>query len=212
MPIYKIIKIDSNTSYLIWYINESENKLLSKLELNTFEKKDLSKINDKHKRIYWLAQRIALKELLFKQGYPYYGLITAPSSKPYLYKLNINVSISYNSCFAISCVDKEKPVGIELGIPRTDLLDKRHRFLNREEKEMYTDDIQNLCLLISTKKAVYKAYEQYYLNLCNDIVIYLSYKKKFEIMKGKINRQPFISKHTIFPNYMVVWCRKLFRV
>ncbi len=211
MSLYKFIKLNHNTSYLIWYINEAEEILLDRLEPSAYEYKELIKINNEIDRKAWLAERVALKELFRIEKYHYPGLIKK-GKKHYINGLNINVSISNTSSFAIACLDKEKPIGINICNLDPLLLKKRSQFLNRHEKYIYTDNIEELTIFFSTKKAVYIAYEQDYISLKNDIVLDIRPKEKIGTIKGIINYQPFISNYYINRYYIISLCRKLLRI
>ncbi len=81
MSLYKFINLNHNTSYLIWYINEEEKILMSRLKLSDYEYKELNKINNKIDRKAWLAERVALKELFRIEKYHYPGLIKKGNKK-----------------------------------------------------------------------------------------------------------------------------------
>lgn len=211
MSIYKFIKQDHNTSYLLWYINESEEVLIDRLEPNDHEYKELIKIKDKKNRIAWLAERVALKELFRMEGYYYPGLIKK-GKKYYINGLNINVNISNSSSFAVACLDKERPIGIDICSPDPMLLKSRHKFLNRYERDIYTDNIEELSVFFSTKRAVFRAYELDFISLKDDIILDIRPKEKIGVIRGSINYQPFVSNHFIDTFYIISLCRKLLRI
>ncbi|MCP3660637.1 MAG: hypothetical protein GY830_10130 [Bacteroidetes bacterium] len=211
MSLYKFIKLNHNTSYLIWYINESEEFLFKKLKPFDYEYNEFVKIENENLRRVWLAERVALKELFRIEKYPYLGLIKK-GEKHYINGLNINISISNNSIFAIACLDKERPIGIDISKIDPELLQNRHKFLNKYEKDIYTDNIEELSVFLSTKKAVYSAYEQDYISLKNDIILDIRPKEKIGLIKGVVNYQPFVSKYCSSTFYVISLCRKLLRI
>ena len=71
---------------------------------------------------------------------------------------------------------------------------------------------QQLYTIISTKKAVYEAYEKHYLNIKNDIMVEYRPKRTSGTMYGDIGGDIFISKYHLTTDYVICWCRKLFRI
>ena len=73
--LYILKKIDTNTSYALWYVTESEEALLNNLNISEKEYKELHSIKSENDRRCWLASRHALKRLFKSARYPYRNLV-----------------------------------------------------------------------------------------------------------------------------------------
>jgi hypothetical protein len=84
MPIAKIDKINTNSVWCLWEINESKEQLVNKLVLSEDGKHEIEMISHPVKQKERLAARCCVQELVKHIGKEYEGIVKDEHDKPHL--------------------------------------------------------------------------------------------------------------------------------
>jgi 4'-phosphopantetheinyl transferase len=158
MPVNHFSHTPAPSKFAVWSIDEEENQLMSQSYLTDNELNELSEITHPQKRLEFLAGKLCVKLLVNKTSYNYYGIIKDEFGKPHLIDQSIHISISHSFPLACAILDLQKPVGIDLEKPKSNLMTIAPKFLNEKEFVNADMDLDRLCILWSAKEAIYKEY------------------------------------------------------
>ncbi len=151
MPLFKIIRIDTNTKVFIWQIKETLAVLKKELNLTVNAKAKYKKI----KHLQHKKQFLATQQLLKLAGYTSAHLHYKNSGKPYL-DTEQYISISHSNTFAVFAI-ATKPVGVDIEMPQEKLKRVAQKFINSTADCIPSDlEIIQLTKLWTAKEAVYK--------------------------------------------------------
>jgi len=154
MPIFFQHRINETTRLGIWKIEETEHFFKG----NVPQHRD---VTHPHKRLQHLAGRFLLQFLF--PDFPYHLVQVADTRRPYLPNEEYHFSISHCGDYAAAIVSSESRVGIDIEIPSERIIRIKDKFLNEQEKQIWSmdgvqPDIFALTLLWSCKEAVFKWY------------------------------------------------------
>ncbi|MFY0628016.1 MAG: 4'-phosphopantetheinyl transferase superfamily protein [Reichenbachiella sp.] len=152
----------------IWEIDENIEKLKNEL---TEAELAQSKNFHPHKFAEFVTSRLLIKAMCLQAGIPYKGLIKDEHGKPFFIDSSFHLSISHSYPMVAGLIHKSKPCGIDIELPREQLLRVKGKFLNPKELEMCADDLEKLCLYWSAKEAIYKIYGRKNLSFAANIAI-----------------------------------------
>lgn len=169
MPITHQVSLSPDLSYCIWKIDESEEQLLSLLQLDAIELADFNRAKVPEKRLEWLAARNALKELLNPFGQFY--LMKDQFGKPHLTTSDWQVSMSHAKGFGAAAIQKSRPIGIDIELERPQISRIAKRFLHSEEKEWTDHSITSLTKIWGAKEALYKLHGRTQLIFAEQLLI-----------------------------------------
>ena len=157
MSLVYLRELDEQTKFAIWRIEESDEDLLSKLQLDEREKAKLASFNKGKRRLHWLATRVLLRTLLNTSGY-----IDCPSDangKPYLANFPQKISLSHSFDYAAAMISTKGEVGIDMEIIKTKVERIQHKFLKPIELafiESGETKYEQLYACWCAKEAIYK--------------------------------------------------------
>ncbi len=152
MPIFFQHRIDESTRLGIWKIEETEHFFKG----NVPQHRD---VTHPHKRLQHLAGRFLLQFLF--PDFPYHLIQVADTRRPYLPNEEYHFSISHCGDYASAIVSSKSRVGIDIEIPVARIIRIKDKFLNEQEKKLWSAeglhaDITAITLLWSCKEAVFK--------------------------------------------------------
>lgn len=157
MSLVYLREIDSQTKFAIWRIEESDDDLMSKLQLDEREKAILGSFNIGKRRLHWLATRVLLRTLLNTSRY--IECPSDPNGKPYLANFPQKISLSHSFEYAAAMISTKGEVGIDMEIINTKVERIQHKFLKPEELAFITRDenqYEQLYACWCAKEAIYK--------------------------------------------------------
>ncbi|MEO1053427.1 MAG: 4'-phosphopantetheinyl transferase superfamily protein [Bacteroidota bacterium] len=159
MPLLKLEKINADSHWALWQIDESVDELVSQqIEKGKSDFEECA-IRHENKQKEWLAGRLALKALVEELGYEYHGIFKDEYGKPFLINHpNLHISLSNSFPFAAAIISTKKQVGIDLETVKEKLKALAPKFLNQEEYDMAIGDVRKLCICWSAKETLYKIY------------------------------------------------------
>ncbi|MFY0591284.1 4'-phosphopantetheinyl transferase family protein [Roseivirga sp.] len=169
MPILFKKSINDTVSYLVWEISESEDELLSHLNLNDEEWSDFDRIKVGIRRLEWLGARTALKHLVKEIGQFY--IFKDGFGKPHLRDSNIGISISHTKGFGAAAINLNGPIGIDIEHPRQQILKIAHKFLHDSEKSWAGKSVEHLTKIWAAKEALYKLHGRTQLTFAEQLII-----------------------------------------
>ncbi|OEJ99626.1 4'-phosphopantetheinyl transferase family protein [Roseivirga misakiensis] len=154
MPISFRKSVSDSINYLVWEITETEDELLSHLNLNDEEWADFNSIKVSIKRLEWLGARTALKHLVKEIGQFY--IYKDQFGKPHLRDSAIGISISHAKGIGAAAINLNGAIGIDVEFPREQVLRIAHKFLHPSEVSWAQNDVDKLTRIWSAKEALYK--------------------------------------------------------
>lgn len=173
MSLVYLREIDNQTKFAIWRIEESDDDLLSKLQLDEREKAKLATFNKGKRRLHWLATRVLLRTLLNTSRY-----IECPSDsngKPYLANFPQKISLSHSFDYAAAMISTKGEVGIDMEIIKTKVERIQHKFLKPAELAFITQDqsrYEQLYACWCAKEAIYKLQGNAGVSFLNNMTIH----------------------------------------
>ncbi len=172
MPLTKLAKINENSFWAAWKIEEPLSYLLEALREGGIEGQDADlAIHHPQKKLEWAAGRLALQSLLDHGKISGSQLAKDEHGKPYLPGKEIHLSLAHSYPYATAIIHRHQPVGIDIEQPSEKLLRVRHKFLNRDEITRAGDDTYLLCVFWCAKESVYKIHGRKQLTFKDHIFI-----------------------------------------
>jgi 4'-phosphopantetheinyl transferase EntD len=158
MPHYLTQKTGKTELLSVWKLTETEEQLLSGLNLSEEETLLFSALKNKRRRAEWLATRILLQELFHQHC----TITYLPNGKPMLVSPRHYFSLSHSKDFVAVIVSPSKEVGIDVEKRRDNIFDLKEKFLSPAElNTVQPSDNLLLHLYWGAKEAMYKMYSRY---------------------------------------------------
>jgi len=155
MPLYKSIRVNSQTTVKIWKIEESYDDLLQPLDLKPISlKRVLSMKSDLHQRGF-----LSVRHLLREFGYTDQDLYYDENGKPHL-KDGKHISITHSFTFSGVIVSNDE-VGIDIEKQRDKIGIIAHKFVDYEFDYLdktSKDYIRKLTVIWGIKESLYKLF------------------------------------------------------
>lgn len=172
MALVYLKDINETTKIALWKIEETEEELLHKLQLNAAEKEKLASLGKGKRTLHWLATRVLLRTLLHTDEY-----IHCPADangKPYLPDYPYEISLTHSYEYAGVMLSADAPCGIDLEIIKDKVLKIKEKFLKPEELEAIhpQQEIEQLYACWCAKEAVYKLQGNKGVSFLQDMTIY----------------------------------------
>lgn len=191
MALTKLAKINDNSFWAVWKIEEPVTDLLKLLRPSIADYQILeSTVHHPKKKLEWLAGRLALKSLLNYLDIPDWEIIKDPHGKPHLFDQNIHISLANSFPYATAIVNKTYAVGIDIEYPSEKLIRVRQKFLSESELLKSATNKDILCVFWCAKESVYKLHGRKMLSFKEHIFI-----KNFDLSAGKILTQVISPLH-----------------
>jgi 4'-phosphopantetheinyl transferase len=176
-------RVDDDTEFALWKIEEQAEDLYNQLQLNDEEKAFVERISNGKRHLHWLGTRVLLRQMLRTDEY--IDCKVDEHGKPYLVSLPYHISLSHSFDYAAVMISKKNPVGIDIEQVKEKVERIAARFLLPEELEFINphNKIQHLYACWCAKEAVYKCYGQKEVSFMDDILI-----KPFDFAEqGQVN-------------------------
>ncbi|NQD69960.1 4'-phosphopantetheinyl transferase superfamily protein [Sphingobacterium shayense] len=155
MALVYLRELDTETKFAIWKIEETEQELSARLQLNNDECEKLARLSKGKRTLHWLATRVLLRYLLRTDNY-----ISCPSDqngKPYLPDYSYEISLTHSYDYAGVLMSSAGPCGLDLEIVKDKVLRIKEKFLSEEELSfIQPENIEQLYACWCAKEAVYK--------------------------------------------------------
>ncbi len=178
MPLHHIIQHSATTQIYIWKITESEQQLLSEVELNERNQQRLQNMkSEMHRRGF-----LSVRKLLQHIGYTDFDLYYDQTGKPHLHD-GCHISISHSHEFSAIVLSDEN-IGIDLEMQREKIriiADKFTAPLEESYLDRQAEDyISKLTVIWGTKEAIFKVRNEIGISFKDHISLL-----PFEVVEGK---------------------------
>ena len=172
MALVKLEKINDNSSWAVWKIEEPLSALAEYVQWdNLSELTEWQLIHHPKKQAEWLAGRAALKAVLLSWGVSSFGLYKDEKGKPHLTDSPWHLSLANAYPYGVAVVHRHHPVGIDIEQPSEKLFRIQHKFLNAQEQEVAQGDPATMCIYWCIKECLYKLYGRKQLSLKQHISV-----------------------------------------
>ena len=191
-------RVDDDTEFALWKIEEKAADLYKQLQLDEHEKAYFEKISTSKRHLHWLSTRVLLRTMLRTDEY--IDCKTDIHGKPYLVNLPYHISFSHSFDYAAVMMSKKVPVGIDIEQIKEKVERIATKFMNPGEMAFINTDehrIEHLYVCWCGKEAIYKCYGQKEVSFINHISL-----APFEFAKaGSVNAR--LHKGEVDLNYEV---------
>lgn len=156
MPIVFNKRIDDETILAVWKIEETEEQLLSSLQLKQHELDVIASLSNGKRALHWLSTRVLLRTLLNTADY--IDCRMDEHGKPYLVNSTTHISLSHSYDYAAVIISKNKKVGVDIELIKHKIKSIKHKFLSDVElaQKQIGDNTNGLYVSWCAKEAVYK--------------------------------------------------------
>ena len=190
-------RVDDDTEFALWKIEEQAEELYNQLQLNESEKAFVEQISNGKRHLHWLGTRVLLRQMLLTDEY--IDCKVDEHGKPYLVSLPYHISFSHSFDYAAVMISKKHPVGIDIENVKDKVERIAHKFMSPRELAFINDEhkIQQLYVCWCAKEAIYKCYGQKAVSFLDNISL-----QPFELVsQGIVNAR--LQKDAIDINYQV---------
>ena len=163
-------RVDDDTEFALWKIEEKAADLYKQLQLDEHEKAYFEKISTSKRHLHWLSTRVLLRTMLRTDEY--IDCKTDIHGKPYLVNLPYHISFSHSFDYAAVMMSKKVPVGIDIEQIKEKVERIATKFMNPGEMAFISTDehrIEHLYVCWCGKEAIYKCYGQKEVSFVNHI-------------------------------------------
>ena len=156
MPIVLNKKIDDQTVLAVWKIEETEEQLLSSLQLKQHELDIITSLSAGKRALHWLSTRVLLRTMLNTADY--IDCQMDEHGKPYLVNSDTHISLSHSYDYASVIISKNKKVGVDIELIKMKIKSIKHKFLSDVElaQKQIGDNTNGLYVCWCAKEAIYK--------------------------------------------------------
>lgn len=171
MPVVFNKNIDDDTILAVWKIEETEEQLISGLQLKQHELDVISSLNNGKRLLHWLSTRVLLRTMLNTSEY--IDCRMDEHGKPYLPNLGYHISLSHSYDYASVIIGKTKKVGVDIELIKHKIKTIRNKFLSDSElsQKQIGDNTNGLYVCWCAKEAIYKWHGRKGLEFKRDIHI-----------------------------------------
>jgi len=200
-------RVDDDTEFAVWKIEEEAEELYKQLQLNADEKAYYERLKVGKRNLHWLGTRVLLRKMLHTDEY--IDCRVNEHGKPYLVNLPYHISLSHSFEYAAVMISKKRPVGIDIELIKEKVERIAHKFM-REEELAFIDapyKIQHLYVCWCAKEAVYKCFGKKEVSFLDNILLESFEFEEHGIVKAHLKKGSsnvnFIVGYLQFDNYMV---------
>lgn len=194
-------RVDEDTEFALWKIEEQADDLYKQLQLDEDEKAYFDKISKSKRHLHWLGTRVLLRTMLRTDEY--IDCKTDSHGKPYLVNLPYHISFSHSFNYAAVMMSKTAPVGIDVELIKEKVERIAEKFMRPNEMAFIEKDhkISHLYVCWCAKEAIYKCYGQKEVSFMDNISL-----APFTFTESG-SLQAHLHKGTIDKNYKVEYMR-----
>lgn len=149
-------RIDDDTEFALWKIEEEADDLYKQLQLDEDEKAYVEKLSKGKRHLHWLGTRVLLRKMLRTDEY--IDCKVDSHGKPYLVNLPYHISLSHSFDYAAVMISKTNKVGIDIEQIKQKVERIAGKFMRPEELAFISPQhkIEQLYVCWCAKEAVYK--------------------------------------------------------
>ena len=149
-------RVDNDTEFALWKIEEEADELYNQLQLDADEQAYFEQLSKGKRHLHWLGTRVLLRTML--NTAEYIDCQVDEHGKPYLVNMPYHISLSHSFDYAAVMLSKSKPVGIDIELVSQKVERIAHKFLSKQELALIEPEhkIEQLYVCWCAKAAVYK--------------------------------------------------------
>ncbi len=164
-------KVDNDTEFALWKIEENAEELYQQLQLDDGEKAFIQNLSNGKRYLHWLGTRVLLRKMLNTEEY--IDCKVDAHGKPYLTSIPYHISLSHSFDYAAVMISKNKPVGIDVEKIEQKVERIAKKFMRPEEMAFIKPEhnIKQLYACWCAKEAIYKCYGRKEVSFINHIFL-----------------------------------------
>lgn len=164
-------RIDDDTEFALWKIEEEADDLYKQLQLNEEEKAYVEKLSNSKRHLHWLGTRVLLRKMLSTDEY--IDCKVDAHGKPYLVNLPYHISLSHSFDYAAVMISKTHKVGIDIEQIKEKVARIAPKFMRTEELAFIGEykKIEHLYVCWCAKEAIYKCNGQKEVSFADNIFL-----------------------------------------
>jgi 4'-phosphopantetheinyl transferase len=165
-------RVDDDTEFALWKIEEEADELYNQLQLDADEQAYFEQLSKGKRHLHWLGTRVLLRKMLNTDAF--IDCKVDAHGKPYLVHLPYQISMSHSFDYAAVMISKKSPVGIDIELIKEKVERIANKFMRPEEMDFIATGEQRIPQLYvcwCAKEAVYKCYGQKEVSFVNNILL-----------------------------------------
>ncbi|RCH53717.1 4'-phosphopantetheinyl transferase [Mucilaginibacter hurinus] len=164
-------RIDDDTEFALWKIEETADDLYMQLQLNDDEKVVVENLGTNKRHLHWLSTRVLLRVMLSTNEY--IDCKVDSHGKPYLVNHPYHISFSHSFDYAAVMISRKHHVGIDIEQVKEKVERIAHKFMRKQELDFISEKykIEELYVCWCIKEAVYKCYGQKEVSFLDNILL-----------------------------------------
>ena len=200
-------RIDDDTEFALWKIEEKAEDLYSQLQLEKHEQDYYERLSIGKRNLHWLGTRVLLRTMLDTREY--IDCRVDVHGKPYLVNLPYDISMSHSFDYAAVMISKNGAVGIDIEQIKQKVERIAEKFMQPQEMAFIdpSHKIQHLYVCWCAKEAIYKCYGQKEVSFMDNILLHpFDFAEKgtlhAKLHKGKIAKE-YKVEYLQYEDYMI---------
>jgi len=200
-------RIDDDTEFALWKIEEEANDLYMQLQLDENEKAYVEKLSKSKRHLHWLGTRVLLRKMLRTDEY--IDCKIDSHGKPYLVNLPYHISLSHSFDYAAVMISKTHKVGIDIEQIQQKVERIAGKFMQPKELAFISDNkkIEQLYVCWCAKEAIYKCNGQKEVSFANNIFLEPFNFEHHGVLNANLHKKDLNIDYTVgylqYENYMI---------
>ncbi|WP_295721393.1 4'-phosphopantetheinyl transferase superfamily protein [Mucilaginibacter sp.] len=200
-------RIDDDTEFALWKIEEEANDLYVQLQLNDEEKAFVEKLSKGKRHLHWLGTRVLLRKMLRTDEY--IDCRIDSHGKPYLVNLPYHISLSHSFDYAAVMISKTHKVGIDIEQIQQKVERIASKFMQPQELAFINSNkkIEHLYVCWCAKEAIYKCNGQKEVSFANNIILEPFNFEHHGALNANLHKKHLNIDYTVgymqYENYMI---------
>jgi 4'-phosphopantetheinyl transferase len=200
-------RIDDDTEFALWRIEEEANDLYSQLQLDQDEKDFVESLSNGKRHLHWLGTRVLLRKMLHTDEY--IDCKVDEHGKPYLVNLPYHISLSHSFDYAAVMISKTHKVGIDIEQIKQKVERIANKFMRKEELAFIggRQKIEQLYVCWCAKEAVYKCNGQKEVSFADNIFLEPFQFEHHGVVDAQLRKKNKTTDYTVgymqYENYMI---------
>ena len=197
MPLVSLNKINEDSYWALWKIDEEIGHFFRELKFSQEDKEFYDSISNHYKKLEFLGSRTVVKKLVEHMGFEYRGIFKDDHGKPHLNDLSIPISLSHSYPYTAAMINKNIDVGIDIERLKEKIVKIGPKFLNKDEYQLAHGDVHKTTIIWAAKECLYKMYGRRFLIFKENLAIDPFEMKEYGELKGRIKLPDNHSEHIL---------------
>ncbi|QEC77866.1 4'-phosphopantetheinyl transferase family protein [Mucilaginibacter ginsenosidivorax] len=205
-------RIDDDTEFALWKIEEQADELYKQLQLDEAEKAYVEKLSHSKRYLHWLGTRVLLRKMLSTDEY--IDCKVDAHGKPYLVNLPYHISLSHSFDYAAVMISKTHKVGIDIEQIKEKVERIASKFMRPDELAFIGEDkkIEHLYVCWCAKEAVYKCNGQKEVSFADNIFLEPFSFEHHGVLNANLHKNELNLDYTVgymqYADYMIGYVKE----